>query len=496
MQTIPRNTPYGSRSSWLLSLPLLIPIAALVLLHQQNQTLRAHITPYTVTFFTVAMLGFVFALLVAEKRPHLINWQLIWGVAIVARLMLLFTTPTLSDDVYRYLWDGHIANSGVSPYALPIDSADLDPYAVPVRDLANNTWMASPYMPAAQWVFRALNGMVGTSPLSLQIIMVVFDLGAAFFIAKLLAAAGHPSNRIMLYLWNPLVIVEVAHSAHVDAWMVLLMLAGVWFAFKPVPSARDSLTDSMPAVDLHHQASSPYNWLFSPILMALATLTKILPVLILPVLFWRWSWRQRILYGLLSLGLLVPAGLRAGWGLTGPLDGTGLFGALRIYNGLWKFNSGIFFWVTRWLNHGDGYTPSPADSQFKTITLVIVVIMLLTVWWLAYQRRDLKHSLRLMSIPLACYLLLTPTVHPWYALILLVFVPFLPPTIDENKNYWLITVPWIYLSGGLIFSYLTYLDPNDFRELAWVRNLEWIPTLTLLALGLIVLSGQLLSTED
>ena len=55
---------------------------------------------------------------------------------------------------------------------------------------------------------------------------------------------------------------------------------------------------------------------------------------------------------------------------------------------------------------------------------------------------------------------------------------------DENKYYWLITAPWIYLSGALIFSYLTYLNPNDFREYAMVRNLEWIPTLVLLAIGI------------
>ncbi|RME65301.1 MAG: hypothetical protein D6790_02055, partial [Caldilineae bacterium] len=30
-------------------------------------------------------------------------------------------------------------------------------------------------------------------------------------------------------------------------------------------------------------------------------------------------------------------------------------------------------------------------------------------------------------------------------------------------------------------SYLTYLDPLDFRELEWVRNIEWRPTLGLLA---------------
>lgn len=477
MQPFHRQTHW---SDWLIGLPIIIPFIGMIIFDLNAGTLRAGITPHTISLYLVAFLGFVFAIIVGEKSPHLVRWQIIWGIGIVARIALLFTTPTLSDDVYRYLWDGHIATNGVSPYALPIESAELDYLEIPVRSLANNTWMASPYMPTAQWVFRGLNLLFGTSALSMQIVMILFDLGAAFFIAKLLTAAQLPSRRLILYLWNPLVITEVAHSAHVDAWMVFLMLGGIWFALKPVGNSP------LPVPHWLLRTINNQRWLISPTLMALATLTKILPVLILPILFWHWNWRQRFSYGLLSIVLLIPAGLRAGWGLAGPLDGTGLFGALRIYNDRWKFNSGLFFWVTRWLNDGDGYTPSPADGQVKLAVMGIVLFVLLAVWYLAYHHRDVRSSLRLMAVPFMAYLLLTHTVHPWYALILLIFIPFLAPAQDENKYYWLITAPWIYLSGALIFSYLTYLNPDDFREYATVRNLEWIPTLVLLAIGIVV----------
>ncbi|MEM8860552.1 MAG: hypothetical protein AAGD96_19690 [Chloroflexota bacterium] len=459
-------------TDWLIGLLIIIPILGVVLVDQSAGTLRNNFTPHTISFYMAAGFGWVLTLVIAEKWPRFGRWQIVWGIAIAARLLLLFTTPTLSDDVYRYLWDGHVAANGVSPYALPIDSPDLDYLDHPVRSQANNTWMASPYMPAAQWIFLLFNWIAGPSPFMMQLGMVLLELGAAAVIAKLLAMANYPPQRLMLWLWNPLVIVEVAHSAHIDAWMVLLMMAGVWLAF--LPSHREANQAGILSADL-------YKW-GSVLTMVFATLTKILPVLILPILFWRWNWWQRIGYGVLTLGLLIPYGQRAGWGLIGPLNGKGLFGALRIYNGQWKFNSGIFFWVTRWLNDGDGYTPSPADALMKQMTLVIVIIILLTVWWLAYRWGDLKISLRLMAIPLMAYLLLTPTVHPWYALILLPFLPFLAPSQDENKYYWLITAPWIYLSIALILSYMTYFDPNDFREFAWVRNWEWIPTLMLLTI--------------
>jgi hypothetical protein len=91
----------------------------------------------------------------------------------------------------------------------------------------------------------------------------------------------------------------------------------------------------------------------------------------------------------------------------------------------------------------------------------------------------------LMAISLIAYLLLTPTVHPWYALLLLVFLPFLPPAANEPRRYWLAVLPWLYLSAALPLSYLTYLDPHDFRELEWVRQTEWLPALALLLVWII-----------
>ena len=93
------------------------------------------------------------------------------------------------------------------------------------------------------------------------------------------------------------------------------------------------------------------------------------------------------------------------------------------------------------------------------------------------------------------YILLTPTLHPWYSIILIAFLPFLTPLPVEGRWRWLLIAPSIYLSGALVFSYLTYLDPNNFGEIEWVRRLQWLPTLGLLILASIAFIRNNKSSE-
>ena len=477
----------------------LVGYAGIFHTHFLYNTLRAQYTWHTIGWYLVAFGGYV-GILVLNERPEMtflrrndisssrelpMSW--LWTAAILFRIILLFTTPTLSDDIYRYLWDGHVANNGVSPYLAPINSPELDYLDVPIRGLANNTWMASPYLPAAQAVFAGITRLFPLEPFYLQATMLIFDLLTGWLIAKLLAIAKLPPRYLAIYLLNPLIILESTHGAHLDAYMACLSLLAVYF----------TLTPKLP---IQHPISNIQN-LLSPLLLALATLTKILPAFLLPILFWRWTWKQIIGYGLLVVGLLVPFGVTAGWGLVGELDGRGLFGALRIYGNQWDFNSGLFHWLQVWLENMGSTDP---DNWAKRMVGVAQLAVLGIVWLFAQQVnagrvakttspylespvsvRE-RTSLRLMTLPFMAHVLLATTMHPWYIMLLLALLPFLAPAPEESGWQWLWLAPWLYLSGALIFSYLTYLDPNDFRELEWVRWLEWMPAFLLLISGLAV----------
>ncbi len=380
-------------------------------------------------------------------------------LAILFRVAWLFTTPpALSDDVYRYIWDGRLVNAGVNPYAYPVNSSALDWLDTPLRPRVNHSWMASPYLPAAQAFFAMVYRIAPQSPLAFQIVAAAFDWLTGFLIVDLLRHLRLPRACAVLYLWNPLAVVEFAHGAHVDAWMIFLMMLSLWLLI--VRRSR----------------------FLSLLALVAATLTKGLTLLLLPLLARRWGWRCTMLFLGLLVATCLPFALDAGWGLTGPLDGTGLFGALRIYLEQWNYNGGIYHWLEVLLS---GYwTPGAVPPDVvgwapilaaRFVVGVGLVLVLLAVWRVAQRHLSDLSLLRLAAVPLAAYLLLATTVHPWYVALILPFLPFLPSEPGKECTSQRFLVPALYLAAAVSLSYLTYLDPANPREYDWVRVIEYVP---------------------
>lgn len=456
----------------LASVVLVGSMVALLVTDRVHGTLRDGLTPWTIGWSLVAAAGFAVAVWANERRP-LPPW-LFWSVPVVARLLLLATEPTLSDDVYRYLWDGHVITEGISPYSYAIADPALDPIAIPLRELTNNQGLASPYLPTAQAMFALVALVLPASATSMQAVMVALDLATAGLLHRLLGRAGLPAGRSLLYLWNPLVIIELAHGAHLDALMVFLTVAALSVSLPSTPDpARAPAMAAAAAIDRRRIGSG--------VLLALAALTRPIPVLVGPAVARRLGVQGVVAAAATVAALLVPFGLgAAGWGLTGD-DGTGLFGSARAYSRTFSFN---------------GFLNGVLDPGSTTSTVVIASMMaavLAVVWWRAgaLAPDDVLGHLRLAAVPVMAYVLGTPVLHPWYLVLLVALVPFLTPTPEENGRRWWLVAPWAYLTTAVPLSYLTYLDPQRFAELRWVQLVEWVPTLTLLVGG-----GILVATRE
>jgi hypothetical protein len=436
-----------------------------------------HLVPFLAYYLIACAAYFLSVLRIDRDRLPI---RFIWGFALIFRFILLFTSPALSDDVYRYIWDGHLLNQGVNPYALPVNSPLLDSFDTPLRSLVNHSWMASPYLPIDQILFSIIYRIAPGSVLAFQIAAVTFDLLTGWLVMDILKQLKLPRRWLLIYLWSPLIIVEFAHGAHMDSWMISLVMATFWLLVKAKPGSQNERSLKTGSV----------------LTLAGATSTKIVPVILMPIFLRRWGWRRLVFFGGVTIIVAALFTIGAGWGLTGPLDGQGLFGAIRIYAAYWNHNSSLYHWLEVALTgyRAGGAVPvEPPYEQGILLAKLIAaglagLVVLATGWW-AWRMDDPQKAdhktrslrlLRLAIIPVSAYLLLTPTVHPWYVALIVPFLPFLlskqSETLLARRFLW----PWLYYTLIVVVSYLSYIDPANPREFAWVRRVVYLPFFLLL----------------
>jgi hypothetical protein len=153
---------------------------------------------------------------------------LIFGFALLFRLLLLATPPALSSDIFRYVWDARVQASGGSPYlSAPAAFATEEVKKEPLYQQQNRPFAQTIYPPLAQLAFRAVRGVAGENVAAMKALMVMGDLCSVALLVWLLRIMGLPRSRVILYAWHPLAVFEGAGSGHVDALVVPLLILAV-----------------------------------------------------------------------------------------------------------------------------------------------------------------------------------------------------------------------------------------------------------------------------
>ena len=228
--------------------------------------LRRNTLGFEIAFFGAFALYLIAVALIL--RSHLrfpvsrLQFWLICLIAILFHLILLPTRPTLSDDIYRYVWDGRVQAHGFSPYRYPPNAkevTDLHRGDRAVWSYINRKPAVTVYPPGAQLAFAGIWRMVGDRVTGFKAAFVLAEVLGAVLLMRLLRHFNLPPERILIFLWSPLLVFEVAHAGHVDSLMLPLLIAAFW--------AR---------VARRH-------WLLG-ICLGAATLVKFFPVLLLPAL--------------------------------------------------------------------------------------------------------------------------------------------------------------------------------------------------------------------
>jgi|FLOH01.1.fsa_nt_gi hypothetical protein len=348
-------------------------------------------------------------------------------VAVSMRALALCAEPNLSDDVWRYVWEGGLVLEGKSPYAQAPDDPSLakerEQWSV-AYDRMNNKDVSAAYPPVTQAAVAAVVGAMGGSEqpdrarFGLRILFSCADLLALIPLLALLRRRGLPDALLVSWAWCPLVVFEFASSAHLDSLGILFLLSALALLDRPLALPKE-------------QSSRVFLGLLS---LSAAFLVKFLPLLAFPFVLRRRTVGASLssaltLACLIALGFLPVLALEGG--LSGILDGLANYGLRwESWNLIHRHVEPIFsMWGDR-----DGTWSDPRKlSKLFTGGLAALWMLRLIV------RRE--EPVRATGLALAAFLIVSPTLHPWY---LTWIIPFLAFSKGRAWMFLVIASPLLY----------------------------------------------------
>ena len=396
----------------------------------------------------------LFGLFIKIVNNNKNNFKLLIAIAIISRLIFLIAIPNLSQDFYRFIWDGRMILQGFNPYLhTPASFIALGEYPISqaqqlvVGMQALNASHYSNYPPINQLLFTIANLISSSnilgSVIGLRLIIIAADIGTLYFGAKLLKRLELSQYKIFWFILNPFIVIELTGNLHFEGVMLFFLILSLYLLHKN-------------------------KWQWSAVIFALSISTKLVPLLFLP-LFVKW-FRVKDNHSKIDFKKLICFYLIIG--ISTLVLFTPFFSMEFVNNysktvGLWfgdfEFNASIYY-IAREVGYLiTGY------NQIAIIGKILPVIIFTSIWYIALTRQNQNFItlIKSMLIAFTVYLLLSTTVHPWYIASILLL------SIFTNYKYPLI---WSFI---IIISYLAYANADNTENL-WIIGFEYLVVFTAL----------------
>ncbi len=355
--------------------------------------------PYFISLFILKEKGM--DTISVKKRLYLII-----SFSILFRIILLPSPPSLSDDIYRYLWDGKVQSHGINPYKYSPNSDNLafikDEYANKV----NEPGCPTIYPPLAQ-IISLIVYKISYTVTFMKLFYIIFDILLIFVIYKILLFRGDNILKVIIYAWNPASVIEFASNGHNDSMAIFFLFLSFYLAMKDRPFLSVSS-------------------------LSFSILSKYTPIILIPFYYKKIDKRALLLLPLIIIVLFWP--YRSGI--------ENLLSGINIYSHLQKFNDSIFylFHSTLWHYLKDYYNPwhlAMIDSK-----MLVGVILTFVFIYLFIRNDELGWS---AYIIIGLFIILYFQVQPWYLMWILPFA-----CIYRGRA-------WILLTSLIPLSYYTYV---------------------------------------
>ena len=346
-----------------------------------------------------------------DSIPNISGWILLGGIAL--RLIVFWCPPTLSEDVFRYAWDGRVQNAGFGPYDFPPQADELQSLRDEDYQKINHKDFRTAYPPAAELLFRALASVSGDHRL-FKLVVALFDCLLLFLLRRLLAAEGLSPALLLVYAWHPLAALEFAANGHMDAIAICLMFLSFLLLKK-----RPSLAGAA---------------------LGAAVLTKYLPAVTLPWTIGKGGWKMALCFIAIIIVLLLQY-------YTSDLR---IFRGLFIFYRKWWFNDSVFGILRLLFGSAE-----PARLTGAAFALAAGALCL----WKRYS------GYRSVFLINAVIIVFAPVVHPWYVCWLIPFLVF-------HRN-----PAWLFFTCWIATSYLirTVSPEGIWQHVLWLRLMVYTP---------------------
>lgn len=319
--------------------------------------------------------------------------------AVILRVLVFIFIPNLSDDIYRFIWDGALTNGGVNAYSLLPGTNWVDAPAFMSRvvfDGLNSKEYYSVYPPIMQVIF-AISVYFSGDDIQLnlmffRIIILLADIGIIFLLGRMLTGLKKSNKWVALYAFNPLVIIELTGNIHFEGVMLFFTLLSFYIL-------------------MYFNIYGKW-FLVAVFFFAVGVMVKLTSLLLLPILLYRLSFRQLVKFTLL---VFMFCGLMFLPFYSQELIAN-FFSGLDLYFRNFEFNASFFYLI-----NALGESIAGWDTVAIVGPLLSMISMILILKFAIFKKKpEWSNFFTYALFGYFIYLSFSTTVHPWYIVNLLV----------------------------------------------------------------------------
>ena len=371
------------KSLWIFSV-----LYACLISFQSYFVQREEFVPLILVYSSLFIL---YLLLLKSGEFHL---KQVYRLCFLFYLIPLFASPNLSNDYFRFLWDGELLNQGINPYDFKpnvlihtsaFQSREyFQTLYVGMGELSQENYSCYPVFNQFYFVAATFfSDNLFVNVILLRLLVSGTLLLGIFYLRKILIHIGMNESKGLIFALNPLLLIEVTQNLHFEGVMLSFLILAFYFLLQK-------------------------NIVLSSLFFMIAIQIKLIPLILVPFLLRYLGWKKTILSWFLIGVTTVLVSLI----LLNSSNYLNFWESIKLYFRQFEFNSCILHWYIVYGEWRYGYNRIQTFGPYLSRLAVEIIIILA---WLG-NNFSFQKMVQRMFFAMIVYYIFSSTVHPWYIL--------------------------------------------------------------------------------